>query len=167
MKPFQDQDIRQIYLQPGELFIDSSPAVVQTVLGSCVSVTMHCPRGGFGGICHALLPSGNDNQPGRYVDRVVELLLTEMLQRGARHEWLEVKLFGGGKVLGNAAGERQTVGEQNVARARALLQRLKLQLSADDTGGRRGRRLFFNSGTGEVFIRKVRKNSATIEITWE
>lgn len=159
MKPFQGVDIRQVYLQPGELFIDDAPALVQTILGSCVSVTMFCTRGGFGGICHALLPSGSDNQPERYVDRVVELLLKEMLHRGARHETLEVKLFGGGKVLGESMNQRLGVGDQNVARAKALLHELKLRLKADDTGGLRGRKLFFNSGTGEVYVRKVRNST--------
>lgn len=162
MKALKNLTIRQVYLQPGELFIDDQPALVQTILGSCVSVTMFCPRGGFGGICHAQLPDGKTDEPGRYVNGAVKLMLEQMLQLGARQEWLEVKLFGGGKVLGEPAGHRLSIGEQNVAQAKSLLQRLNLQVIADDTGGLRGRRLFFNSGTGEVFVRKVRISSAVM-----
>lgn len=158
MKKFQQLDIRHVYLQPGELFIDDQPALVQTILGSCVSVTMYCPRGGFGGICHALLPSGDANEPGRHVDGAIITLLNQMTQLGSRHEWLEIKLFGGGNVLGESISQRLGVGEQNVARAKALLQELNLSLKAVDTGGMRGRKLFFNSGTGDVFIRKVRNS---------
>lgn len=159
MKPFQHLDIRHVYLKPGELFIDSDPALVQTVLGSCVSVTMYCMRNRFGGICHALLPSGNADEPCRHVEGAIGVLLEQMLQRGSRYEWLEVKLFGGSNVLGLANDQRRSVGEQNVARARELLQALKLDLKAADTGGMRGRKLFFNSGTGEVFVRKVRNST--------
>lgn len=159
MKPFQEIDIRQVYLQPGELFVDDAPALVQTILGSCVSVTMFCTKGRFGGICHAQLPNGSPEQPGRHVEGAVTVLLEEMLRLGACQEKLEIKLFGGGKVLGEPTNPRLGVGDQNVARAKALLLDLKLRLKADDTGGLRGRKLFFNSGTGEVYVRKVR-NSA-------
>lgn len=159
MKPFQHLDIRNVFLQPGELFIDEKPAVVQTILGSCVSVTMFCTRGKFGGICHALLPSGAADTPARHVEGAVRLLLEKMLQRGSRNDWLEIKLFGGARVINEATSKRPGVGDQNVARANALLQELHLPLKAADTGGMRGRRLFFNSGTGEVYVRKVRNST--------
>ncbi|MDY0385160.1 chemotaxis protein CheD [Trichlorobacter sp.] len=166
MKRFRELELRHIYLQPGELFVDNQPALVQTILGSCVSVTLFCPRGGFGGICHALLPTGKPDEPGRHVDGAVRLLLDRMLGFGARHQLLEAKLFGGSRVLGVPPAQRLTVGEQNVACAKELLHKLNLQLVADDTGGLRGRMLFFNSGSGEVFIRKVR-NSTLDDINQE
>lgn len=155
MRPFQHLDIRTVYLQPGELFVDSRPAIVETILGSCVSVTMFYPCGGFGGICHALLPSGADDQPGRSVEGAVALLLHRMLQLGAKQDRIESKLFGGSSVLGGP-GQGMGIGNKNIAQALESLQRLKLPLQSADTGGRQGRRLYFNSGTGEVFVRKVR-----------
>lgn len=155
MKQFQHLDIRQVYLKPGELFVDEQPALVQTILGSCVSVTMFCTRGRFGGICHALLPNGAADTPERHVEGAISLLLKQMLKLGSRQDLLEIKLFGGGRVLGDRTSQRQGVGDQNVARAKELLAELRLSLTSVDTGGMRGRKLFFNSGTGEVFIRKV------------
>jgi len=159
MKRFRQLEIRQIYLQPGELFVDKQPALVQTILGSCVSVTLFCPRGGFGGICHALLPTGKPEEAERHVEGAVRLLLDRMLRLGASHQQLEAKLFGGSRVLGVPPSQRLTVGEQNVAQAKELLQNLHIRLIAHDTGGLRGRMLFFNSGSGEVFIRKVRNST--------
>lgn len=163
MKPFRHLGLRHVYLQPGELFVDNQPALVQTILGSCVSVTLFDPQGGFGGICHALLPTGKPEEAERHVDGAVRLLLNQMMRFGARHQLLQAKLFGGSRVLGVPPSQRLTVGEQNVAYAKELLQSLNLRLIADDTGGLRGRMLFFNSGSGEVFIRKVR-NSTLDEI---
>ncbi len=158
MRPFQHLAIRTVYLQPGELFVERQPAVVETILGSCVSVTMFYPPSGFGGICHALLPSASapDDPPGRSVEGAVILLLERMLLLGAERNRLTIKLFGGSSVLGVAADHRTSVGSQNVAHARELLQRLSLAIQTADTGGRQGRRLYFNSGSGEVFVRKVR-----------
>jgi chemotaxis protein CheD len=166
MKHFRHLGLRHVYLQPGELFVDNQPALVQTILGSCVSVTLFDPLGGFGGICHALLPTGKPDEPERHVDGAIRLLLDRMLGFGARHQLLEAKLFGGSRVLGVPPSQRLTVGEQNVAQAKELLQNLHIRLIAHDTGGLRGRMLFFNSGTGEVFIRKVR-NSTLDDINQE
>jgi len=159
MKRFRELDLRQIYLQPGELFVDKQPALVQTILGSCVSVTLFCPRGRFGGICHALLPTGKPEDAERHVEGAVRLLLDRMLRLGASHQQLEAKLFGGSRVLGTPPSQRLTVGEQNLACAKEMLHKLNLRPVADDTGGLRGRMLFFNSGSGEVFIRKVRNST--------
>ena len=159
MRRFRQLDLRQVYLQPGELFVDNQPALVQTILGSCVSVTLFDPRGGYGGICHALLPTGKPEEAERHVDGAVRLLLDRMLGFGARHQMLEAKLFGGSRVLGIPPSQRLTVGEQNLAYAKQLLHKLNVQLIAEDTGGLRGRMLFFNSGSGEVFIRKVRNST--------
>lgn len=159
MKHFRHLGLRHVYLQPGELFVDNQPALVQTILGSCVSVTLFDPLGGFGGICHALLPTGTADTPGRHVEGAISLLLKQMLKLGSRQDLLEIKLFGGGRVLGGQTSQRLGVGDQNVARAKELLAELRLSLTSVDTGGMRGRKLFFNSGTGEVFIRKVRNNT--------
>jgi chemotaxis protein CheD len=122
-------------------------------------VTLFDRREGFGGICHALLPTGKPEEAERHVDGAITLLLDRMLRLGASRTLLEAKLFGGSRVLGVPASQQLTVGEQNLARARELLKNLKLRLLADDTGGLRGRMLFFNSGSGEVFIRKVRNST--------
>jgi chemotaxis receptor (MCP) glutamine deamidase CheD len=45
-----------LFLKPGEVCISREPAVVTTILGSCIAVTMFNERLKIGGICHALLP---------------------------------------------------------------------------------------------------------------
>ncbi len=157
MKRFSGIDLPPLFLEPGQLFVDLRPALVETILGSCVAVTMFCRQGRFGGICHALLPDGPPEQPGHHLTGAVPLLLEQMLRLGSNRACLEIKLFGGGNVLGISTPERPGIGEQNAACAMALLRRLDLPIMASDTGGRQGRRLYFNSGTGEVFVRTMRK----------
>ena len=43
-------------LQPGELYLARKPAILRTILGSCVGVTFWSARLGAGALCHGVLP---------------------------------------------------------------------------------------------------------------
>jgi hypothetical protein len=43
-------------VQPGELYLARKPAILRTILGSCVSVTFWSARLGAGALCHGVLP---------------------------------------------------------------------------------------------------------------
>jgi chemotaxis protein CheD len=155
MKNLVDSHTHNIYLKPGEVVVSMKPVLVSTVLGSCVAVTMFSASRGFGAICHAMLPanSGRENDL-RYVDTALQCLYAKVREYDAGND-LVVKLFGGAQMLdvGLAKG---TVGEQNVARAEEMLTSLGLSVSARDTGGLRGRKLFFCTRGGDVFMRRIR-----------
>lgn len=146
-----------VYLKPGEVYVARKPALVSTVLGSCVAITMYSACRGFGAICHAMLPvnSGREDDL-RYVDTALRFLYTKVIECGADTD-LVVKLFGGAQVLDTSgrAADRQTVGDQNVMRAEAVLASLGLNITARDTGGLRGRKLFFCTRSGDVFLRRM------------
>lgn len=160
MKNLYDKHMCNVYLKPGEIFIARSPALVSTVLGSCVSVILHAPRIGVGAICHAMLPGGKAEQDDfRYVDRAVSYLYNRISALCDGPNDIEAKLFGGANVLNftvrnDGAG---SVGGQNIEAALQALDRLGLRVSAADTGGLQGRKLFFYSHSGEVFVRQVRR----------
>lgn len=146
------------YLRPGEFLISSEPTVVTTVLGSCVAVTIHVPRLGMAGICHALLPGDGattlDN-PARYVDTSVHAMVEALSDSGARKGEMVVKLFGGADVLDTLSTPHGTVGMANVKRAQNVLHEAGLPLAAIETGGTQGRKLHFFTHTGEVFLKKI------------
>ncbi len=153
-----------VFLQPGELFCSRQPSVVQTILGSCVAITMFSSRLRTGAICHAMLPSGGlKERPGEDVKGAVSAIFNKMLRHGAVVDELEVKLFGGSNVLPAVAGEREsrgTIGEQNIKAALEIIELLDLSLAAFDTGGDTGRKLFFYTATGEVYVRRQRSSPA-------
>lgn len=93
----------------------------------------------------------------RYVDTALQYLYQRVVEHSAAGD-LVVKMFGGAQVLdtGERAAERQTVGDQNVMRADAVLASLGLVVAARDTGGLRGRKLFFCTLTGDVYVRRMR-----------
>ena len=165
MKNLIASHTHNIYLKPGEVFISRSPVLVSTVLGSCVAVTMFSPSRGFGAICHAMLPgnTGRDNDL-RYVDTALRHIYDKIVAYGVVSD-LVVKLFGGAQVLNVAdrLPDRQTVGDQNVVQAEAVLALLGLTISARDTGGLQGRKLFFCTRSGDVYLRRMRSGIHTID----
>jgi chemotaxis protein CheD len=110
-----------------------------------------------GAICHAMLPNNlNQEDNFLYVDTAVRYLHRKMIEyRG--HADLVIKLFGGAQVLDRChSGEaHQSVGEQNILRAKETLEQLGLRITNADIGGTLGRKLFFSMKTGEVYLRKL------------
>lgn len=157
MKP-NLSDLPVVYLKPGELYFANNPTVVTTVLGSCVSVTMFNPANGVAAICHALLPEGPSEDVFRYVDSSILHMLEMFEAHGIRRSQLEVKMFGGSDMLGVKKGEGLGIGKRNVEIARQVLSVEGLALLAADVGGARGRKLFFYTHTGEIFMKRLRKS---------
>ena len=80
-----DLQLREVYVQPGESHLVQQPAMLRTVLGSCVGVTFLVPRLGCGALCHPMMPrcppalwAGQDVHAAR---RYVDFALREMASR--------------------------------------------------------------------------------------
>ena len=159
MKNLVDAQLNNVFLKPGDVYISRSPALVSTVLGSCISVTLYSSETRVGAMCHALLPSGSIEEGFRYVDSTVAYLYAKLCVITGRSGGFEAKLFGGADVLnpGGRLNRAPSVGRQNITAAMHVIEKLGLSLSASDTSGDRGRKIFFYSNTGEVFLRQVKK----------
>ncbi len=94
----------------------------------------------------------------RYVDTALRHIYRKVTEYGAGSN-LVVKLFGGAKVLdvGDSSSPGRTVGEQNVARALEVLELLGLKVNSADTGGVVGRKLYFCTRDGDVYLRRMRQ----------
>lgn len=146
-------------LVQGDTFVTSDPNVeVNTILGSCVSICLHDTVTRVGGINHFLLPGENhaDNRQLRYGLHAFEVLLNELLKRGASRNTLEAKLFGGAASEGVAS----TVGEQNASFAINLLSEEDITVKAHSLGGCLARKLLYIPATGDAFVREVPRSTA-------
>jgi len=160
-------ELPQVYLQPGEIYVARSPAILRTVLGSCVGVTFWTQRLGVGALCHAVLPRRPRDFPStlqssdshRYVDYCISDLVRQLEELGAFRAELQVKLFGGADVLPvrSEPSLRETVGRQNWQVALEVLEDESLDVMASDLGGTVGRTIQFHTGTGEVLLRRLAK----------
>jgi chemotaxis protein CheD len=159
-------DLPTIRVQPGQLYLARTPAVLQTILGSCVSVTFWCQRLRAGALCHGVLPRcprvTGAPEDHRYVDCSIRYLAKQFDAMGVRREDLEVKLFGGADVLPLAVGRsrKSTIGALNCRTALEVLEEEGFRTLASDLGGIRGRTIQFHTGTGEVLVYRLEKSSA-------
>jgi chemotaxis protein CheD len=152
-------------LQPGELYVARTPAILRTILGSCVGVTFWSGRLGAGALCHGVLPRAPSVWPAgfslaeghRYVDFSIRYLAQQFDALGAHRDELEIKLFGGADVLPllSARSSRPTVGSLNCKTAVDVLAEEGFSVTASDLGGTRGRRIHFHTGTGVVLVSRL------------
>ena len=159
-------DLASVYLKPGEMAVRDVPTRVTTVLGSCVAVTMYVSRFRVGAICHALLPRCRERgqcqtgcaEPFKYVNCVVPEMIEAIKRRGARPRDIEVKLFGGADMFAPMPGSRRSVsvGGENVEEAIRAVEAFGLRIKVSDVGGTRGRKIFFFTHTGEVWLKRLR-----------
>jgi chemotaxis protein CheD len=161
----------QIYLMPGEIYFSELPALISTLLGSCVAVTMYNPSSRSGAICHGLLPSCRGKKPCecdefchegmRFVDCSIQRMLEWFKQKGVERKEIVVKVFGGSEMIGGGEpSSRASVGQQNISKAFQVLEMERLRIAASDVGGPRGRKIVFSTHTGEVMLKRLRKSES-------
>lgn len=149
---------------PGECYVSSSGEMIVTVLGSCISACIRDIKLGVGGMNHFMLPvrSSGDNTLRNhlqyeelcYGNWAMEYLINEILKLGGKKDRLELKLFGGGKVL--AGFSNIDVGARNIQFVRDFIERDNLKVSSHDLGGDYPRKVLYFPDTGAVKMRKMR-----------
>jgi chemotaxis protein CheD len=149
-----------VHLLPGEFFVTSGPEIIATVLGSCVSTCMRDPRSGLGGMNHFMLPDDpRKDAKGdalRYGCFAVERLINELLKGGAQRARLEIKVFGGGRVLAGLSD----IGNSNIAFVRNYLREEQLEALVEDVGGTCARRVRYFPSTGKVLVKHLAMREA-------
>lgn len=141
----------------GQALACASPSVeYTTVLGSCVATCLYDPQSHVGGMNHFLLAEPPANSPGSQLDEhygvyLMELLVNQMLAKGARKANLKAHLYGGANVNRNM----MRIGTMNAEFAREFLRREGIQLMREDLGGTSARRVDFRPASGQVRLRTV------------
>jgi chemotaxis protein CheD len=157
---------RKIAVIQGEYRVVDDPNVVlTTVLGSCVAACMRDPLAGVGGMNHFLLANPQNGAAGadqvRYGAYAMELLINDLLKRGARRDRLEVKLFGGAKLFDTL----QDIGDSNASFAEQFMRDEGIPVSGGSLRGRSARRVEFWPISGRVRQRMVEDRSVAEQET--
>ena len=148
---------------PGEYFVTMHDETITTVLGSCISACIRDTALGYGGMNHFMLPedrssgksswtTGVDGLATRYGSYAMESLINELMKLGAKRERLEVKIFGGGRIL----PAMTDVGAKNIAFARSFLKLEGFRVAAEDLGEVFPRRVLYFPKTGRVMVKRLR-----------
>ena len=147
-----------VYLLPGEFYFGESNTRIETLLGSCVSVTVWHPLLRIGGMSHSMLPSrnknGKHNLDGRYGDESIELFLREIYKRNTRPEEYQVKVFGGGSMFQQFRVEGAfNVAERNIETIRVLLKDSGFDIHVEHVGDNGHRIIIFDLSDGDVWVK--------------
>lgn len=150
--------LKEHYLYPGNLFADREPHMVTTVLGSCISVCLFDAIQRVGGINHYMLPfwNGEGLASPKYGNIAIQKLIERMLSLGCDRRALEAKVFGGGEVLRITSGA-MNVGQRNIMLAMEMLTQEKIPIKVANVGGQQGRKIYFNSGDGQVLMKRLNR----------
>jgi chemotaxis protein CheD len=156
--------LKKIHIGIGELYAASEPTIISTILGSCVAVCLDDRVSRVGGMNHILLPGDADlkrfNDSARYGINAMELLVNRMLTTGADRHKLRAKVFGGGHIL-STPGEEDLFnpGRDNARFVFDFLETEKIPVDGYNVGGSFGRKVYLNTSTGDVFLKKIGKYS--------
>lgn len=146
----------RVYLQVGQFFASAEPASVVTVLGSCVAVCLFDSLARVGGMNHYLLPLAVERErSARFGNVALEILLSQVLERGARKGNLRAKVFGGAGVLGGFQRSGRSLGRENVSLALRILEAEGIPIVDGDVGGQRGRKVVFQVDDGSAWVRTL------------
>jgi chemotaxis protein CheD len=152
-------------LLPGDYYVTRQDELLDTVLGSCVSACIRNPRLCIGGMNHFMLPEplgsgasdawgGCTSRATRYGSASMEQLINKILSAGGSRADLEVKIFGGGRVLSSLTD----IGNDNVNFVRDYLRQEGLQVTSEDVGDTCPRHIQYFPMTGRVRVRHLARN---------
>ena len=150
----------EIKVAMGEGAVTSTPHIISsTGIGSCVVVIIYDPQRRVGGLAHIMLPDSRDinghRPPYHCADTAISALLNMLQCKGATRENLVARIVGGARMFAGSNGSSPGIGKRNIASIRQLLDRERLTLAGEDTGGGYGRSVEFYLDSGRVIIRAV------------
>jgi len=145
----------------GEIKTEKNPCILSTSsMGSCVALMLIDKFGGIGSMAHIMLPDINlakaKRNKAKFANTVVEIMLKEMINLGATKRWIKAKIAGGANMFPNInQGIGFHIGARNIAAVKDELEKRKIRLIAEDTGGNYGRSVEFFVETGVVRIKSA------------
>ncbi len=139
---------------PGEYFVSGDDLVIMTVLGSCIAACLWDGRARVGGMNHFMLPDGDSiDGGGRYGSYAMELLINEMLKKGARRESMQAKVFGGAQVM--AGFTTLNVGERNTKFVFEYLATERIPVVSQDVLDIHPRKVCFFPASGKALVKRL------------
>jgi chemotaxis protein CheD len=138
-----------VQITQGETHVSGDPKeILTTVLGSCIAACIRDPLIGIGGMNHFLLPHGEgaDRDAKRYGVNAMELLINELLKKGAARNRLEAKIFGGANVIAGLSD----VGSRNATFAEQFLADEGIALVGGNVRGTLPRRIQYWPANGRA-----------------
>jgi chemotaxis protein CheD len=136
---------------PGEYFVHDQDILIMTTLGSCIAACLWDRERRLGGMNHFMLPDAGDGA--RYGLYAMELLINELMKRGATRSSLEAKVFGGGAVLSGMS--TLNVGERNTRFVLDYLKTERIPVISQDVMDVYPRKVCFEPASGRAKVKRL------------
>ncbi len=139
---------------PGEFFVSEEAIVITTTLGSCMAACLWERERHIGGMNHfLLLDGGTSAASGRYGSYALDVLIGELVKRGAKRSSIEAKVFGGGAVISGMQGLH--VGELNTRFVLDYLRTERINVVSKDVLNIHARKVCFMPRTGQALVKRL------------
>jgi chemotaxis protein CheD len=139
---------------PGEFFVHDEDVAIMTTLGSCIAACLWDRERKVGGMNHFMLPDrAGAGDCGRYGSYAMELLINELIKRGASRTTLEAKVFGGGAVI--AGMTTINVGERNTQFVLDYLKTERIAVVSKDVLDVYPRKVCFLPASGRAMVKRL------------
>lgn len=147
---------REYFLNPGYIFFPTKPTMIYAVVGSGIAVTFYDKDNNKGLMCYAFLPKRDEYEPSTaiFLEPAVKGSLKLLVNSGSNKDDIEVHVYGGAENR-ESLNYKANLSDQNINKVIEILNKQKISVVGMDVGGKRGRKIIFNSETGETATVKV------------
>ncbi|MDJ0839135.1 MAG: chemotaxis protein CheD [Acidobacteriota bacterium] len=144
------------FIKPGFGLVPQQPGKLWTVVGSSIAVTLFDARRRVGGMTHYSRPIRQPEYPSTafYAAPAIVWLVRQFLQSGSEARHLEAQVYGGASSE-DAPYFVPDLHHHNARVGLEILEKSGIMVSSMDVGGYRGRKIVFNTLTGESAVIKV------------
>ena len=156
----------RVSIDPGEYYSTDKLGVISTLLGSCIAACLYDPKNRVIGMNHFMLSNTrysrdlpiHISEAGRYGIQAMELLINDMMAKGANRHSLRSKIFGGATISLQQSKTSNffCVGQVNCKFIREFLANERIPIDAEDLGGNFGRVIHFSNCDFAVHCRKIK-----------
>lgn len=151
-----EKEIKELnyFLEPGSIFTCWESYKVAAVLGSCVSVCLTDSVSKISGMNIFAFPKKKGNQSlTKFGNYSIPELIKMMFSLGADKKNIQAHIIGGAY---SKEYLKKDIGKKNVEIARKILKKYRIPVVNDDTGGIFGRKVLFDTHSGEIVVYKAK-----------
>lgn len=156
-------DKKEIKVGIGDLNVAFPPDKIITLgLGSCVGIALYDSYKKIAGLAHIMLPESsgfsNQNNPMKFADKAIPMLVDKMVDSGANVRNLKAKIAGGASMF--SFGDKSPImdiGNRNGIAVKKILNQYNIPILSEDLGGSSGRTMIVDAEDGKVYIKTIGK----------
>ncbi|MFB4162688.1 chemotaxis protein CheD [Alteribacillus sp. JSM 102045] len=145
------------------------PDIIRTSgLGSCVGVVIYDVRKKHAALAHIMLPDSTmaqnkDINRAKFADTALSDALSLLQKKGCTLQNIKAKIAGGAQMFSfSSINDIMRIGPRNAEAVKSILQNYHITVTAEDTGGNKGRTIEFDPDLQTLHIRTVNQGEAVI-----